>query len=199
MICRVTTNIRNTACGDVKESPTNLWEAAGKANDPGVRNPDGIGQTEESGKSFRRRALAIRDETKKAIRRPNADSCRGASSTLSTPPIPPPQSVHNNPPLSILILHIIALCSRLEQQFTVFWCSNLHFCWPQVQVITPLLLGCSRPSTSSVGTDAYRQKAILSTSYQAVTVSQKPPKHQTAKMTHLVSTISFSLTPRLLR
>ena len=115
-------------------------------------------QTEVSGKSFRRRVLAVSAVTKKAIRRPNADSRRGASLTLSPPPIPPPQSVHNNPPLSILILHIIALCSRLEQQFTVFLCSNLYFCWPQleVQVISPLLLGSSRLSTSSVGTDAYR-------------------------------------------
>ena len=80
-----------------------------------------------------------------------------------------PWSVHINPPRCVLILHIIALCSCLGQQFTVFLVDKLVLCGPQVQVITPLLLGCSRPSTSSVGTDAYRQKAILSTSYQAVT------------------------------
>ena len=51
----------------------------------------------------------------------------------------------------------------------IFWWSDLCFCGPQVQVISPLLLGSSRLSTSSIGTDAYRQKAILSTSYQAVT------------------------------
>ena len=86
---------------------------------------------------------------------------------LSTPPLPPPSphSVYTNPPLCVLILHIIAFCFRLEQQFMIFCCSNLHSRGPQLQV--PPLLGSSSPSTSSVGTDAYRQKAILPTSYQA--------------------------------
>ena len=44
---------------------------------------------------------------------------------------------------------------------------KLAFSWASTARISPPLLGSSSPSTCSVGTDAYRQKAILPTSYQA--------------------------------
>ena len=95
-----------------------------------------------------------------------------------------PWSVHINPPCCVLILHIIALCSCLGQQFTVFLVDKLVLCGPQVQVITPLLLGLLRLSAQML--IGKRQ------SYQLIKLLHKPPKHQTVKMTHW--SIFFSLT-----
>ena len=77
-------------------------------------------QTEESGKSFRRRARWRSSLTKKAIRCPNADSSHTAPSSLSTPPPTSPHSVCTNPPLCVLVIHSIACYVRLVQQFMVF-------------------------------------------------------------------------------
>ena len=76
---------------------------------------------------------------------------------------------------------------------------KLAFSWTSIASISPPLLGSSSPSTSSVGTDAYRQKAILPTSYQASPeiyegADCKDDSHRCSQ----VRTILLSLTPRSL-
>ena len=79
---------------------------------------------------------------------------------------------------------------------------KLAFWWTSGSIasISPPLLGSSSPSTSSVGTDAYRQKAILPTSYQASPeiyegADCKDDSHRCSQ----VRTILLSLTPSSLR
>ena len=140
-----------------------MQEAVGNGNAPEVRNPDGRTLSKADGGVWQVLSPPCAGELrclKKASRRPNADSSHSPPSSLSTPRPPPPHTLCTNPPPCMLILHIIACCFRLVQQFMIFGCSNLRSRGPQLQVITLPLLGSSNPSTPSVGSDAYRQKAI---------------------------------------
>lgn len=121
--------------------------------------------------------------TEKAIRRPNTDSSHTAPSTLSTPPPTPPHSVYINPPLCVLILHTIAFCFRLEQQFMNFWCSNLHFRGLQAQFqVSPRR--CSGPQARRRLLSALMLIGKRQSYRHLIKLPQKSTKEGIAKMTH---------------
>ena len=147
-----------------------MREAAGKDNGPEVRKPDGRALSKADGGVWQLLSPLCAGGLRCDENGNSASKCglqpHRAFDSLDAAATSTTFCVHQSTSLSAHSSHYSLLFS-FRSAIHVFLLLKLAFSWASTARISPPLLGSSSPSTCSVGTEAYRQKAILPASYQA--------------------------------